>query len=458
VTNPFLAQHVVAELWADIGGPIAPVSIRDQMIRGEKLAEAAAELGVIGRNRPLLVIGGGAAGVTAALAAHQRGVPTLLVESQAALFSRQSQCTTRWIDPAQYDWPHGWHKTGSYPVGPPPTFTHPSPAAIPPKPPLPWTANFAKQVATSWSQMVSGPTIACGWTLGKAHPLLVGPLARPLLQVELQNGAAIARVTVGFVVACVGFGSERTRPRSGQVRGPAFWGNDNLQDPTKVRRVLIAGAGDGALQDFIRAATRQKSALDVLNMLPKSVLTDRKVATALGELLSAEDHTARALAWNPSNGRSDPPLLRDLHKIHENALNAFWRVVNSSRLQELMPLIKLSAKIILLSKEDYFSQCYGLNRFLVLLLLELDRRLNRQKQFEWVRNAELIEIRDQHGNSPDVVANDPGPWEGYVYLPTRAMCYQNLDTVIVRYGIVPPTRGSWQSSLISRHVLPYRPW
>src|SRR5437879_3176765 len=102
---PALFAHHVTPLLFDIGSRLSPASIRDQMIRGKLIADRAREERLIGPTRPLLVIGAGAGGATAALVASMSGVPTLLVDSAPRPFSVQASCSTRYVDPTQYDWP-----------------------------------------------------------------------------------------------------------------------------------------------------------------------------------------------------------------------------------------------------------------------------------------------------------------------------------------------------------------
>jgi hypothetical protein len=57
----------------NLAGKLSPVSIRDQMVRGQLLAVRAHEEKLVTNDYPLLVIGAGAAGVTVALTAFYHG-------------------------------------------------------------------------------------------------------------------------------------------------------------------------------------------------------------------------------------------------------------------------------------------------------------------------------------------------------------------------------------------------
>src|ERR1019366_6151378 len=105
---PILVAHQIYPDFFNLGGRLAPVSIRDQMVRAQAFVDDAVAAGLIGTKpwRPLLIVGAGAAGATAAIwAAVHHHVPTMLIDRDSDAFNRQANCTTRWIDPTQYDWP-----------------------------------------------------------------------------------------------------------------------------------------------------------------------------------------------------------------------------------------------------------------------------------------------------------------------------------------------------------------
>lgn len=102
--DPFLLAHQVLPACFEIGGRLSPSSIRDQMIRATWVVERSVEARIISPSKKLLVIGAGAAGATAAIEAARRRVDVTLIDRDEP-FSRQAGCTTRWVDPTQYDWP-----------------------------------------------------------------------------------------------------------------------------------------------------------------------------------------------------------------------------------------------------------------------------------------------------------------------------------------------------------------
>jgi len=98
----FLEAHrVFSHLYLLSPGP-SPISIRDQMLRGRLIVEELDHEKIINKDKPLLVVGGGAGGVTAAMFAAEKSIHTTLVEKKLACFSVQ-KLSSRYIHPNQYD-------------------------------------------------------------------------------------------------------------------------------------------------------------------------------------------------------------------------------------------------------------------------------------------------------------------------------------------------------------------
>jgi len=87
--DPILDAHQVVPGFFVISGPLAPISIRDQMIRGQLLVERLLEkrtivpTGNIGPDSKfgVVIVGAGAAGVTAAITAANSLVSALVVDN-----------------------------------------------------------------------------------------------------------------------------------------------------------------------------------------------------------------------------------------------------------------------------------------------------------------------------------------------------------------------------------------
>ena len=93
--DPLLLAHEVAPFFFELGGRLSPVSIRDQMVRAQLLVDRAVIAKLISPSRPLLVIGAGAAGVTATIQAVEvHKVPTILIDRGRIPFAVQLGCQT----------------------------------------------------------------------------------------------------------------------------------------------------------------------------------------------------------------------------------------------------------------------------------------------------------------------------------------------------------------------------
>ena len=140
--DPFLFHHLVEPFHINIGGRLAPLSIRDQITRGWLAVERAIEQGLIHDKRELLVIGAGVGGVTAAMTAATAGFKVTLMDQAWRPFSRHAGCR-RWVNPTQYDWPVGHWLRASIPW----------PAVPPlPMPPLRWpAADRANVLVGDWT-------------------------------------------------------------------------------------------------------------------------------------------------------------------------------------------------------------------------------------------------------------------------------------------------------------------
>ena len=132
----------------------APVSIRDQIVRAVYLLERLWATKRLTAESRLLVVGAGACGVTAAIKAAHFGVKdVLLIEEKQEALWLQASCTSRWVDPVQYDWP-AFHWDGQvWPIDEPPGFPFPSARKNPP--PVPLNAGFADDWAGTFRKALA---------------------------------------------------------------------------------------------------------------------------------------------------------------------------------------------------------------------------------------------------------------------------------------------------------------
>lgn len=200
-----------------------------------------------GPRSKVLIIGGGAFGVTAATAASWVGFEVHLLERCQVLIPSQRGCDTRWLNPHFYDWPR--------------------PGADDPQAHLPlldWTAGTAGQVAEQieagfdrFRREVRRRGIRFSVTLG-AKDIAVESVGngRKYLKARWRTAKGRRREErVRAVIYAVGFGIEHGEDLSrNQVN--SYWRNDELSQidmtASTPKKYLVSGVGDGGLTDVFR--------------------------------------------------------------------------------------------------------------------------------------------------------------------------------------------------------------
>jgi hypothetical protein len=358
MSDPILDAHREDDHHYILSGP-APISIRDQILRGVMLVERLRETGEIDGNRKLLVVGAGAGGASAAIQAAALQIPTVLVERNNTGFTTQRLAATRVIDPTQYDWPLDHCFRARFPW-----------AANHRPLPLTFPAGRADHLAIRWQYELGVAAraftaqlldVRFNTTMSSVTPTLSG-----LLQITLDP---TYRVDVGAIINAKGFGNERCGieipPGTLRYEGQPFWGPDRFAtiDPNK-HKVLISGSGDGALQDYLRIVSGYGRAIDIVRRcnIPDDVLRI---------IQSAEDRAHRGRSW----ATNEPPQSR---RRHEGPY--FWEleIIHRVLVGQLLanPIVRLGLQslrlkdvpVTIIYPEPFISSYYGLNRFLVLLL------------------------------------------------------------------------------------------
>lgn len=229
------------------------VTIFSQQVRALNLIWALDHVGRLSTARKIAVVGGGIAGLTAAMAlrtifslsADSPGRTVTLFEKRSVLCPLQRGCATRWVHPHIYDWP----KEGS---------TNPS-AGLPI---MNWRAGRASDVAA---------TIVTEWEKGPTHKpvdveqwqnlryLKIDHTSREIEWVgeEYKDGATFPEVRgdkqrFDIIILAIGFGSELPESRHRTV---PYWRNETYGQPDLLgrrKRYLVSGTGDGGLIDLLR--------------------------------------------------------------------------------------------------------------------------------------------------------------------------------------------------------------
>lgn len=478
--DPVLQAHVLGPLQYGVGGPLSPISIRDQMVRAQLLVERAHASGYIGGNRPLLVVGAGAAGATAAMRAAELRTPTLLIDSATGSFLRQVACTSRFIDPVQYDWPIGFWTATKFPPFPPLARVMP----------LSLKAGFAVTLARTWRNELNDARVRSPWLRVKYKTQLTSfKPSGSFLLCGLSERGVQHNAQFGLLLGAVGPGSERVtttvRTAGGTTaigyEGPRFWETDALEDASLGLSsagvtLLISGGGDGALQDFIRAVSGKRSAREALEAI---ATCDPRVSKALNMLISslqaAEDHAARGYSW--STPERDHDIHKKLHLFHDKVVTeierqAFWAPIATLVNQWLNS--RRWAALHFVYPCGHFGQCYALNRFLTLLLLRASRSKVQAHPFSSVSavNCTGGRVANVSGASrhvdtwgmpgfktcngqKHVVVIEPHACPKFSVSGHRAQL--SADVVVLRHGVEPSASQLAKAPALgrTRHFYPY---
>lgn len=360
--DPFLVTHQVGPAVFDIGGKLSPVSIRDQMVRGQSIVDRAIQAGFQATGAELLVVGAGAAGAAAAIRAASHGITTHLIDAALLPFLRQAACATRWIHPYEYDWPLDHWQTPAYP------YVGSSTPYYGPPVPLPWTASFSGVLALNWSLMLNRAVAAHHPRLTLHYGTRLSATSPPHFHRRTRRWTVhldppgSSPLSVGMILIAVGFGAERVAAPP-NFRSHAFWETDPYQQPqcglSSAPRVVISGSGDGALQDFLRVVTGLSSVEQIAKRCPIPAAVE-------AEILSAENRAQRAYLWG-SSPDGDHDIHRTLHEAHHQAAaGALNYPAVMAALAQLLPSVPPDLRLV--HPCTHFSQTYGFNRFLVLLV------------------------------------------------------------------------------------------
>jgi hypothetical protein len=460
----FLRSHGVpqAPLCFDLGGPTTPISVRDQMLRAQELVRRMIRVNIINQSRPLLVIGCGAAGATAAITAAQRDVPADIIEKSKYPFGPQSRCATRWIDPTQYDWPFPHWAQGTYPWRA--SWNGAAPVT---KAPLSWSASHANFVAVAWARQLNawnGKGVRVAYSSSASITPPSGGAKHVQATLHL-HGIPPYQTQYGGVIGATGFGVERSA--LGGYKSWSFWDNDSLSTiglglGSGPSRIMISGSGDGALQDFIRAASGFNSASRLWQVLDAATGGLDRDETA--EIASAEDNLKTSYACFGAD--ADHDVLSEAEARYAEVAE-HWYLRHRSHVLKVLGLPappNRGIHVTLSHTCDHFSKVYGLNRFLTEVLMRHRAEFGLLTRRTGTR---LVGIR---GTQPHACAGDP--WdclgkEHQVDIVTGVGCgnpggrpFTLTDTyqlIVMRHGLGQAAAFLGTPRADTRHCLPHYP-
>jgi NB-ARC domain/Tetratricopeptide repeat/Pyridine nucleotide-disulphide oxidoreductase len=204
------------------------VTLSSQQVRALNLVYALHHEKQLGAGASIAIVGGSAAGMTAAAGAARLGYKVTLLERGDALLPFLRGNHTRWIHPHIYDWPEEGSERAD--------------AGLPL---LDWTASLADEVARQiearWDALPERSAIEVHHN---ARDIVLGPRVS-------WNADRHYRKPFAGVILAVGFGVER---RVEGVPWVSYWDDDRLHQPVRGdrERHLVSGCGDGGLIDLLR--------------------------------------------------------------------------------------------------------------------------------------------------------------------------------------------------------------
>ncbi|NYH22883.1 FAD-dependent oxidoreductase [Paraburkholderia bryophila] len=376
-----LVAHKIAVRTFDLSTGLNYVSIKDQIVRACALIDSLAEARIL---RPqagtpsyeydLIVVGAGAAGVSAAWRADCYGANTLLVESGAEMFSVQRRCTHRHVSMSMYDWPEIFATSGAFPSlgGLPVVSSTPEklaesgfPCVAAPGPP-----KRAADLVKEWDAQLQKFPLKCERRFN-THATPVPPGKHGVLSdssgyvmVTLSTAGSESQVFSSNVVFATGIGVERKL--NGGYASPPFWSDDERAPwlpgaSLPGETVVVSGAGDGAIQDVIKSLL----VIHDGDLIPvaESLFLKKEMTAVKSRILAIERHAERQLLWGVHEN--------DVFRAMQRSYCAIVNEIQPSRIQKwkkqyLRP-VGPSVKWVMIEPK-VFTKTYPLNRLLASVL------------------------------------------------------------------------------------------
>jgi hypothetical protein len=392
---PALDNHQVADRHFVVGTrDLTPQSIRDQQNRAIMLVEEAFQRSILDASSklPLLIAGGGFAGVTALLHAHHLKIPTLLIEETSGLLSLQYACSSRGICPTQYLFPAHYYGDNSFLI----SGQQPLNNAYPHD----WQRNSIDQICVHHHRLlrqngiseIGGP-LSPTWN-GSIGYLLnnTATVNQPRVNGQQWIGVSYSNSSqqlglpdqVQMILETPGFGVETCAPEHNPYPVPCkrFWEHDRLGEPNlglstppKEAVAVVVGGGDGALQDLLRLLFQpNKDGLFYsIELLTRTGLQQQpQFMQRLADLQQQVDIKSLWLTENDTQS-----FFESIHHWINRWFDELFQdanlrnSVNQAIMKALRPDNERPRKIVFVHPHRAFSQCYLLNRMLVMLTLRV---------------------------------------------------------------------------------------
>lgn len=278
--------------WYTIGYGESRVTLFTQQVRGLNLAWALSELG-LSSNDSVIVIGGGAAGLSVAAGIAKRGASVTVLEKERHLVPLQRNCHKRHLHPHIFDWPDraADNTRADLPL-------------------LDWQAASARDVALSLEEAFEELVREFRGKLAYyCQATDIGIDSPSVGHVRVRIGGPTARRThlkYTKLIFAIGFGVEN--PFWGGRRG-SYWADDALEQHgvTPPGRYLVSGSGDGGLIDIFRAMLPEVSQQSLVRLIRSGIPKEDAFLDWIREV----DELAR-LAGQVASNAGDPKRVTEL--------------------------------------------------------------------------------------------------------------------------------------------------
>lgn len=252
------------------------VTLYSQQVRAMNLVYGLYRTRKLLHGMEIAVVGGGAAGLTAAAAAAYRGARVTLFDEVEGPMELQQNNRQRWIHPYIYDWPYldesflDQFQTGD--------------AGLPL---LTWSADYAANVANEitaqWERMRSAYAIKTNWSVKNLELDLTG---RRLVSLQWDGRGS---ADFGLVILAVGFGLEPEGP--GQ---DSYWTEDDLDGSFRkpssrpLDPVWIWGRSSYRPHETLRPPFSSRRNAQPLRERPRNRRTEERLAGSAGKIKKPE--------------------------------------------------------------------------------------------------------------------------------------------------------------------------
>jgi len=287
----------------------------------------------------------------------------------------------------------------------------------------------------------------------------------------------VAQTTFDLIILAAGFGLEHaevpdTTSTARPFKGLDFWSSDEFETDgmgiaaAANNGVLVSGAGDGALQDFVRLSTGVRSVRDLVHAIWSSTPAGASWKEHFVALWHWEDHASRARNFVPKP-LGDCEVLRRLHQRHADAVAALaaspeWSTVvqwlDNATAKRRLGSVELAFKC------DHFAGCYPLNRTGALLTARYmqERGHSVLRSFSALKSTKPVGHSCAHGcwghthEAHIAQGVDCSHSEAAIAKwPASTSVSRVFDGLAIRHGIDPLTFGARTFERLKPQVVPF---